>query len=92
MTHVKAESQSTRNLNGGGNTEVGSQVEEVYRIISDQVSIDQHACGEVEVVNEPIDPNFSSTALQDSAEGRAPEGGSIPSTEKHLVSVEVKFS
>ncbi|KAM7475984.1 hypothetical protein LguiB_023227 [Lonicera macranthoides] len=50
VTHAKAGSQSTRNFNSGGNTEV------------------------------------------DSAEGRAPEGGSIPSTEKHVVSVEAGAS
>ncbi|CAK9161513.1 unnamed protein product [Ilex paraguariensis] len=52
----------------------------------------QHADGAADIPNEPHDPNFSSGALQDSDEGTVPEGGLMPSVEKHSISLEIGAS
>ncbi|KAA8541770.1 hypothetical protein F0562_022922 [Nyssa sinensis] len=85
---LKVELEKLPDMNDRGKLEIGGQVQEVHYSISSA----QHVYEEAEVANEPAEPNFNSTALQDNNEGRAPEGGSMPSAEKHSMSMEVGAS
>lgn len=76
----------------GEKSEVEIQVKELKYNIGSHASNTEPLHGEAEVMNEPVEQKVFPAALQDKEEGRAPEGGLMPSTEKHSVTVEAGSS
>ncbi|KAI8529578.1 hypothetical protein RHMOL_Rhmol12G0235600 [Rhododendron molle] len=92
VKQLQAGFEDLHDLDGGRKVEDEIQVQEVNYSISSSSLDAQHTLDDGEAANEPADPILGSRSFQDNGQGRAPEGGSAPSDEKHSISVKVGAS
>ena len=72
-------------------SENGSQIQEVHCSISSNVSDNPHAREVADAMDEVTISTLSSSTMQDNVKDKVLEGDSVPSTDKHSLSIEVKF-
>lgn len=89
VKQLQAGFEDLHDLDGGRKVEDEIQVQEVNYSISSSSLDAQHTLDDGEAANEPADPILGPRSFQDNSQGRAPEGGSAPSDEKHSISVKV---
>ncbi|KAG5523455.1 hypothetical protein RHGRI_035313 [Rhododendron griersonianum] len=92
VKQLQAGFEDLHDLDGGRKVEDEIQVQEVNYSISSSSLDAQHTLDDGEAANEPADPILGPRSFQDNSQGRAPEGGSAPSDEKHSISVKVGAS
>ncbi|XP_052181514.1 uncharacterized protein LOC127794461 isoform X2 [Diospyros lotus] len=87
VKELRVESEDLHEIDDGGKVEDGSEVQEVH--ILNSASDTQCTHHEGKAADGPAGPTLRSETIQGNGEGTAPENASLPSEDKHSVSVKV---